>query len=193
MIGSIKGKIINKKPTKLLIDVSGVGYVVNISINTLEKIGDAEDVFLYTYLNVREDALELYGFSSLNEKEMFETLISVNGIGPKLAQSILSGIMVDDLKLSIKSGDLGRLISIPGIGRKTAERMVIELRDKVDSVYSEKGAPKEYHLQKDAVNALVNLGYNLKISEKVVHDIITKTPKISVEELIKIALSQLNK
>ena len=134
MIGYLRGKIISKKPTRVTIDVNGVGYLVNISISTFEKIADKEEVSLYTYLVVKEDALDLYGFYSIPEKEMFELLISVNGIGPKTAQSILSGIQIADLKEALKTGNIGRIVSVPGIGRKTAERMMIELRDKVESL-----------------------------------------------------------
>ena len=110
MIGYIHGKIISKKPTKIIVDVNGIGYLINISITTFEKIADKEEVSLYTYLNVKEDALDLYGFYSSSEKEMFELLISVSGIGPKSAQSILSGILIDDLKNALISGNVSRLI-----------------------------------------------------------------------------------
>ena len=134
MIGYLHGKIIFKKPTKILVDVNGVGFLVNISINTFEKIADKEEVSLYTYMSVRESAIDLYGFYNLAEKEMFDLLISVSGIGPKSAQGILSGIQIEDLKEALKAGNISRLISIPGIGRKTAERLIIELRDKAESV-----------------------------------------------------------
>ncbi len=195
MIGYLHGKIISKKPTKLLVDVNGVGYIVNISISTFEKIADKEEVSLFTYLSVRESAMDLFGFYTMAEKEMFELLIGVSGIGPKSAQSILSGIQIEDLKDALKSGNVSRLISIPGIGRKTAERMVIELRDKVESVveiidgvsFSKSSVPS------DAIAALVNLGYNQKVAERMVRAISDKTPDISIEELIKEALVNLNK
>jgi len=195
MIGYLHGKIISKKPTKLLIDVNGVGYIVNISISTFEKIADKEETSLFTYLSVRESAMDLFGFYTMAEKEMFELLIGVSGIGPKSAQSILSGIQIEDLKDALKSGNVSRLISIPGIGRKTAERMVIELRDKVESVveiidgvsFSKSSVPS------DAIAALVNLGYNQKVAERMVRAISDKSPDISIEELIKEALVNLNK
>jgi len=194
MIGFLRGKIISKKPTKILVDVNGVGYIVNISINTFEKISDKTEVSLYTYLSVREAALDLYGFYTFAEKEMFELLISVSGIGPKSAQSILSGIQIEDLKEALKSGNMTRLISIPGIGRKTAERLMVELRDKVDSV-SESGEgifPGASSVRGDAVTALVNLGYNQKVAERIVRAVMDKSPKISIEDLIKEALMSLN-
>ncbi len=194
MIGFLRGKIISKKPTKILLDVNGVGYLVNISINTFEKISDKEEVSLFTYLSVRESAVDLYGFYSAGEKEMFELLISVNGIGPKSAQTILSGIQIEDLKDALNSGNVGRLISIPGIGRKTAERMVIELREKVDSVENEiKGSSSTpVSVRSDAITALVNLGYNQKIAERIVRAITDRSPNVSIEDLIKEALSNLN-
>lgn len=194
MIGYLRGKIISKKPTKLLIDVNGVGYIVNISISTFEKISDKEEVSLFTYLSVRESAMDLFGFYSLAEKEMFELLISVSGIGPKSAQSILSGIQIEDLKDALKSGNVSRLISIPGIGRKTAERMVIELRDKVESV-AEGGDGVAFGVSTvrgDAIAALINLGYNQKVAERMVRAITDKSPNVSIEDLIKEALVNLN-
>jgi len=194
MIGYLHGKIISKKPTKLLIDVNGVGYIVNISISTFEKIADKEEVSLFTYLSVREAALDLFGFYTIAEKEMFELLISVSGIGPKSAQSILSGIQIEDLKDALKSGNVSRLISIPGIGRKTAERMVIELRDKVESV-AEGGDGVAFGVSTvrgDAIAALVNLGYNQKVAERMVRAITDKSPNVSIEDLIKEALVSLN-
>ena len=194
MIGYLHGKIISKKPTKLLLDVGGVGYLVNISINTFEKLSDKTEVSLFTHLSVREDAMDLYGFFSVAEKEMFELLIGVSGIGPKSAQSILSGIQIDDLKDALKAENVSRLISIPGIGRKTAERMMIELRDKIDSV-SATGETVTFGVSTvrgDAIAALVNLGYNQKIAERSVRSVTDKSPNISIEDLIKEALMNLN-
>ncbi len=194
MIGYISGKIISKKPTKILVDVNGVGYLINISISTFEKISEKEDVALYTYLNVKEDALDLFGFYTTEEKEMFEMLISVNGIGPKSAQGILSGIQIVDLKEAIKTGNIARLISIPGIGRKTAERLMIELRDKVESLgdHGEVGFSGASNVRGDAITALVNLGYNQKTAERVVRAITDKNPSTTIEDLIKEALASLN-
>ncbi len=194
MIGYLHGKIISKKPTKLLVDINGVGYLVNISITTFEKISDKEEVSLYTYLSVRESALDLYGFYALAEKEMFELLISVSGIGPKSAQSILSGIQIEDLKEALRTGNISRLISIPGIGRKTAERLMVELRDKADSVSdsSEDFKAGASTIRYDAITALVNLGYNQKVAERAVRAITDRNPNISIEDLIKETLVSLN-
>lgn len=194
MIGYLRGKIISKKPTKLIVDVNGIGYLVNISISTFEKIAEKEDVALYTYLSVRESAMDLYGFYSLAEKEMFELLISVSGIGPKSAQSILSGIQIEDLKEALRTGNISRLVSIPGIGRKTAERLMVELRDKADSVSdsSEDLKTGASTIRYDAIAALVNLGYNQKVAERAVRAITDRNPDISIEDLIKETLVSLN-
>lgn len=196
MIAYLTGKIISKKPTKIIVDVNGVGYLVNISITTFEKISESSDVVsLFIYTSVKEDAIDLYGFSSEAEKEMFELLISVNGIGPKLAQSILSGIQIDDLQEAIKTGNLSRIIATPGVGRKTGERLIVELRDKVDSISEslDKGSGGSFTVKSDAVAALTNLGYNQKNAEKIVRDVLSKEPNISIEDLIKKALSEFNK
>ncbi|MFC2135266.1 Holliday junction branch migration protein RuvA [Bacteroidota bacterium] len=196
MIGYLTGKIISKKPTQILLDVNGVGYLVNISISTFEKLSDdADTISLYTYLAVKEDALDLYGFFSVAEMEMFKSLISVSGIGPKLGQAILSGIEIEDLKEAIKTGNVARIISIPGIGRKTAERLIVELRDKVESLaegveFPDAGVPS---VRNDAVAALAGLGYNQKNAEKIVRDILISSPDIAIEDLIKESLSILNK
>ncbi len=193
MIGYLKRKVISSKPTNILLDVNGVGYSVNISINTFEKISGEESVSLFIYTNVREDAITLFGFSSEGEKEMFELLISVNGIGPKIALSILSGIKIDDLKRAIQSADISRIVAVPGIGRKTAERLLLELRAKVDQVKEEGGEEIPFSIKNEAVAALTTLGYNSKIAEKIVRDILAQEPDAAIEELIKKSLGVLNK
>ncbi len=194
MIGYLTGKIISKKPTKVLLDVNGVGYILNISVNTFEKLPDENSITsLYTYLAVREDSLTLFGFSSEAEKQMFELLISVNGIGPKLAQSVLSGIQIDDLRNALITGNINRIIAIPGIGRKTAERMMLDLKDKVDAISEEKELSVPFKIKDDAIAALTTLGYNLKTADKIIRDIIAANQSIQIEELVKLALAQLNK
>ena len=193
MIGFLKGKVISSKPTNVLLDVNGVGYSVNISINTFEKISGEEFVSLFIYTNVREDAITLFGFFTESEKEMFELLISVNGIGPKIALSILSGIKIDDLKRAIQSADISRIVAVPGIGRKTAERLVLELRAKVEQVQEEGEVEIPFSIKNEAVAALTTLGYNSKIAEKIVRDILTQEPNAAIEELIKKSLVALNK
>ncbi len=192
MIGYLSGKIISSRPTKILLDVNGVGYLVNISINTFEQVTGKESVALFIYTSVKEDSISLFGFFSEAEKEMFELLISINGIGPRLALSILSGIRVDELKHAIQSANISRIVAVPGIGRKTAERLVLELKSKVDQV---KGEEKEisFSIKNEAVAALTTLGYNYKIAENTVRSILNTEPDIPLEELIKKALGILNK
>lgn len=193
MIGFLNGKIISSKPTKILIDVNGVGYSVNISINTFENISDKESVSLFIHTAVREDSITLYGFYSEAEKQMFELLISVSGIGPKLAQSILSGIQTDDLKDAIQRGDISRIIAVPGIGRKTGERLVLELKNKVDTISEEGKKEIPFSIKKEAVAALTTLGYNPKVADTIIRDILSAEPNLSLEELIKKSLSNMNK
>jgi len=193
MIGYLTGKIISAKPTKILLDVNGVGYLVNISINTFENISDKEVVSLFIHTSVKEDSITLFGFFTESEKDMFELLISVNGIGPKIALSILSGIRIDDLKNAIESSDVSRIVAVPGIGRKTAERLVLELKSKVDKIVEEGGKEIPFSIKNEAVAALATLGYNSKIGEKVVRDVLSDNGNISLEEVIKKALGNLNK
>ena len=192
MIGYLSGKIISSKPTKILLDVNGVGYLINISINTFEQITGKESVSLFIYTSVKEDSISLFGFFSEAEKEMFELLITITGIGPKLALSILSGIRVDELKHAIQSADVSRIIAIPGVGRKTAERLVLELKTKVDQVKGE-GKEISFSIKNEAVAALTTLGYNSKLAGNTVRNILDSETNISLENLIKKALGNLNK
>jgi len=195
MIGFLKGKIISLKPTKIILDVNGVGYLVFISITTFEKISSLEEVSLFIHTHVKEDSLSLFGFFSESEKEMFELLISISGIGPKSAQTILSGISVDELKEAIEFANIGRLIAIPGIGRKTAERLLIELRGKVEGISSlgSESTGQKSSVKSEATAALTTLGYNVKLAEKVVREISTENPDITLEDIIRKSLSVLNK
>ncbi|WP_304132188.1 Holliday junction branch migration protein RuvA [Ignavibacterium album] len=193
MIGYLKGKIISAKPTQIILDVNGVGYLVNISISTFEKISDQNEISLFIHTHVREDALSLYGFYTEAEKEMFELLISISGIGPKVALSILSGITVDELQNAIQTENVSRLVSVPGVGRKTAERVVLELKSKVGLI--ETTVPKgiDYTVKQEAVLALTTLGYNQKVAEKVVRDLLSENSSITLEDLIRKSLAELNK
>ena len=193
MIGYLTGKIISAKPTQILVDVNGVGYEIRISINTFERISGKEKVSLHIYTNVKEDSITLFGFYSEAEKEMFELLISINGVGPKSALSLLSGISTDDLKQAIITSNIERMIAVPGIGRKSAERLILELKNKVRDIKEEGIAPAKPSLQKEAVAALTTLGYNLAFSEKTVNKILSEMPECGLEELIKKSLKELNK
>ena len=192
MIGYLTGKIISSKPTQIILDVNGVGYLVNISISTFEKISDRESVSIYIHTSVKEDSITLFGFYTQSEKEMFELLISISGIGPKVSLGILSGIAVDDLKEAIANGNVSRLIAIAGIGRKTAERVVLELKNKVDSIKTD-GMTRETSAKDEAVSALSTLGYQRQIAEKTVRDLLSENPDYTLEELIRKSLAGLNK
>ncbi len=193
MIGYLTGKVISLKPTHLLVDVNGVGYSVHISLTTFEEITDKEIVSLFIHTNVKEDSITLYGFFTEAEKQMFELLISVSGVGPKIGLSILSGIRVDDLRYALQSGDVSRIVAVPGIGKKTAERLTLELRNKVADIVEQEGRKPASSIRTEAVSALSTLGYNLKQSEKAVREILTEKPDIDIEELLKEALTFLSK
>ena len=197
MIGYLTGKIITKKPTQVLLDVQGVGYIVNISINTFDKLTEENSkISLYTHLSVREDSLTLFGFYTSSEKELFEILIGVNGVGPKLALGILSGINVDEFKDAVANNNVARLVSIPGIGKKTAQRMIMELRDKINKVIVETSSGLEsstFAIKDDAIAALIGLGYNQKTAEVTTRTLLEKNPSLSIEDLIKESLKELNK
>lgn len=193
MIGFLKGKIVSAKPTQIILDVNGVGYLVNISISTFEKISDQNEISLFIHTHVREDALSLYGFYTEAEKEMFELLISISGIGPKVALSILSGISVDELQNAIQTENVSRLVSVPGVGRKTAERVVLELKSKVGFIETAVSKGIDYTVKQEAVLALTTLGYNQKVAEKVVRDLLTEDPSMTLEDLIRKSLAELNK
>jgi len=192
MIGYLTGKIILLKPTQILLDVNGVGYEVRISINTFEKLAGKNTISLHIYTNVKEDSITLFGFYSEAEKEMFELLISISGVGPKSALSLLSGISTDELRQAIVSSNVERIIAVPGIGRKTAERLILELKNKVREIKEEGVSTSKPSLQKEAVSALTTLGYNLVSSEKAVNKILSELPECSLEELIKRSLQELN-
>jgi Holliday junction DNA helicase RuvA len=193
MIGYLTGKIISSKPTHILLDVNGVGYAIKISINTFEKLTGKNTISLYIYTNVKEDSITLFGFYTEAEKEMFELLITINGVGPKSALGLLSGISTDDLKQAIITSNVERIVAVPGIGRKTAERLILELRNKVRDIKEEGVTPAKPSLQKEAVAALTTLGYNLASSEKAVNKILSELPISSLEGLIKRSLKELNR
>lgn len=193
MIASLTGTLRSKSPTEILVDVQGVGYAVSVPLSTFERLPAAgSTVTLLTYLQVREDALQLYGFWSEEERFLFRHLISVNGIGPKIAQSILSGISVTDLKEHIAHGNVGALMAIPGVGRKTSERLVLELREKVSKFgpTGEAPVPSSGDIRAEALLALTSLGYSRPTAEKALRNVLAESngASLSIEELIKRAL-----
>ena len=192
MIAFLKGQLVYKSPSYVLMDVNGVGYEVQISLNTYSKIQDKSDGILQTHLIVREDAHILFGFFDLAEKEMFLQLISISGIGANTARVMLSYMKPDELSRAIVQGNSRLLESIKGIGRKTAERIVVELRDKltrqpVDSTINI-STWQGNTLQSDALNALVALGINRQAADKAIQKVLEQDPGIGVELLIKKAL-----
>jgi len=172
MIAQLRGTLADKRPNQVLVDVGGVGYLVHIPVSTFYALGDLHsNVTLLIHTQVREDAISLYGFLSSREKHLFELLISASGVGPVLALKILSGMSVDDLVPAVRSGDLVRLTRIPGVGRKTAERMVVELRDKLAAMETPEAARQPATTTgtaADVVSALLNLGYEQRAAEQAV-------------------------
>jgi Holliday junction DNA helicase RuvA len=168
MIAHLRGTLLSKRPNQAIVETHGVGYDVAISVPTFSEMPAAgAEVALHIHTHVREDALSLYGFLRLAEKQLFEKLLTVSGIGPKLAITILSGMRVDEMVGAIRGGDLPRLTRIPGIGKKTAERMVLELRDKLPAATgaSETSVAAASPTEEDVISALVNLGYQRAASE----------------------------
>jgi Holliday junction DNA helicase RuvA len=194
MIALIRGHLIQKNPGYVLVETNGIGYQLFVSLTTFYDLPESQqDVVLHAYTHVREDLLQLYGFSTLLEKELFQILIGVSGIGPKLALNILSGITPPELVHSLGSGDMARLISIPGVGRKTAERMILDLREKAQKIQSREAFPRTDHrppdeMAEDVVSALVNLGYKKGQAEKAVESILRQTPDITLERALKASL-----
>jgi Holliday junction DNA helicase RuvA len=200
MFSYLYGKLVHKNPTNIVLDVNGVGYQLNISLNTFEKLPEVEsELRIYTVLIPREDSIQLYGFFDEDEKQMFEQLLSISGIGPKVAQSILSGINPDELRNYIIQGNSVALTNIPGVGKKTAERMILELKDKLTKI-----SPPEKIISKDkeeirmqAYQALITLGYQKQLAEKAIrsalNEINSNNEELNIENLIKKALKELNK
>jgi Holliday junction DNA helicase RuvA len=195
MIAQLRGSLGDKRPNQVLVDVGGVGYLVHIPLSTFYALGDLHsNVTLLIHTQVREDAISLYGFLSAREKHLFELLISASGVGPVLALKILSGMSVDDLVPAVRSGDLARLTRIPGVGRKTAERMIVELRDKLAAMEIPEDARKPVTTTGtagDVVSALLNLGYDQHAAEKAVERSEKSGAGESFEDLLRGALQQL--
>ena len=200
MIAWLTGKLQRKAADSLIINVAGVGYQVAVPVSTLNAIaGPGEEVALHIHTHVREDSLSLYGFGTELEKDIFLLLIGISGIGPKLALAVLSGLSVQDLVAAIRSSDDSRLCSIPGIGKKTAARMCLELKDKVlqlapdESLQAPVAPAAPSGDRDDAVSALVNLGYKRPVAEEAVDKAQQGRPDIRIEELVREALTILMK
>jgi len=195
MIGQIRGRLADKRPNQLLVDVGGVGYQVQVPLSTFAALGELHtEVTLLIHTHVREDALALYGFLSSREKHFFELLLSASGVGPALALKILSGMSVEELVPAIRGGDLARLTRIPGVGRKTAERIVVELKDKLETVAvaEEKPAASAGGTEADVVSALMNLGYDGRAAEKAVEEAKGAAGTGNFEKLLRSTLQTLS-
>lgn len=195
MIAHLRGKLLAKHPNQVIVETCGVGYDVTISIPTFSDLPDAgSEVALHIHTHVREDAIALYGFLRRSEKQLFEKLITVSGIGPKLAITILSGMQADEMVRSIRGNDVARLTRIPGIGKKTAERMVLELRDKLPEpgAHAAPAAPSLNSTEEDVLSALVNLGYQRPAAEKAL-SVVAKNKAGSFDALFREALAALTK
>jgi holliday junction DNA helicase RuvA len=196
MIGQLRGRLTDKRPNQVLVDVGGVGYLVQVPLSTFAALGELHaEVTLLIHTHVREDALALYGFLSSREKHFFEMLLSASGVGPSLALKILSGMSVDELVPAIRGGDLVRLTKIPGVGRKTAERMVVELKDKLDVVAVEAERPAASSpagVEGDVVSALVNLGYEVRAAESAVAEAKREVGSANFEKLLRASLQSLS-
>jgi Holliday junction DNA helicase RuvA len=199
VIAHLRGTILDKQPSRVVVDVAGVGYDVAVPLSTFFGLGDpGSEAALRIHTHVREDALALYGFATLLEQDLFERLISVSGIGPKLALAVLSGIEPAELVRAIERGDLARLIAIPGVGKKTSERIVLELKDRLPRAQapaSESGAPAAEvpPMRDDLLSALMNLGYHRPLAEKAVDASLKATPDGGFEQVLKRALRELAK
>ncbi|PWK20896.1 Holliday junction branch migration protein RuvA [Xanthomarina spongicola] len=193
MITHIQGKLVEKNPTDVVIDCNGVGYLLNISLHTFSQIPNQENLKLFTHLQVKEDSHTLFGFSSLAEREIFRLLISVSGVGASIARTMLSSLTPKQVREGIAIGDVALIQSIKGIGAKTAQRVILDLKDKILKVYDidELSTQKSNTNKDEALSALDVLGFNKKQSERVVDKIITNQPNASVEEIIKGALKNL--
>ena len=191
MIGYLRGKALAISPEKLTLDAGGVGYDVHISLSTfaeVEQAGSENTMGLFIHTHVRQDALELFGFWTERERSLFERLIAVGGIGPRLARVILSGMSAGDLVATIAAGDSARLTSIPGVGKRTAERMVVELKDRVGELAPDAALPPAIRPEDDLVGALINLGYRAPEAQKAVARARQEDPDGAFEDLIRSSL-----
>ncbi|MCX6550943.1 MAG: Holliday junction branch migration protein RuvA [Acidobacteria bacterium] len=195
MIAFLRGRLAEKQPNRVIVDVAGVGYDVAVPLSTFYTLGEpGDEVALHIHTHVREDALALYGFGTSVEQLIFERLIGISGIGPKLALAVLSGIDVIDLVRAVQFGDVARLTAIPGVGRKTAERIGLELKDKLPPALAAEAAaqagPDEGagRLRSDLLSALLNLGYHRPLAEKAVDSALKRVESPTFESVLKRAL-----
>jgi Holliday junction DNA helicase RuvA len=197
VIAFLRGRLLEKRPNRLTIDVQGVGYDVQVPLSTFYQVGEANaEVSVRVHTHVREDALALFGFATELELQIFERLISISGIGPKLAIGVLSGIEPVDLIRAVRNGDIGRLTAIPGVGKKTAERIGLELKDRLPSVpetdpSAGAAGPPPDGVRGDVLSALLNLGYHQPLAEKAIERALRALPDPTFEQALKQALREL--
>ena len=196
MIANLTGILLRKSPQSVVVDTAGVGYQIFVPLSTFYQLPDEmEKVSLHVYTHVREDVLQLFGFQTETEKEIFLLLISVSGIGPKLALNILSGIGLEDLLSAIVSADSERIVAIPGVGKKTSQRITLELKEKVSDIYEgievlpmEKVQIRNKEIFDDALSALINLGYPSRSAKIVIENVLRNDNDINLDTLLKEAL-----
>ncbi|MEP0131564.1 MAG: Holliday junction branch migration protein RuvA [Eudoraea sp.] len=193
MITHLKGRLVEKNPTYVVIECAGVGYFVNISLHTFSKISDSESIQLYTHLQIKEDSHTLYGFAENSEREIFRLLLSVSGIGSNIARTMLSSLTPVQIKNAIACGDVPTIQAVKGIGAKTAQRVILDLKDKVLKIYDiDEVSPNSNNTNKEeALSALEVLGFARRQSEKAVDKVLSQDPTLSVEDIIKHALKNL--
>ena len=198
MIGQIKGTLVEKNPPEILVEVGGITYEILVPMSTLYQLPElGELILLHTHFSVREDAQNLYGFSDVKAKRMFRSLIRVNGVGPKMALGILSSMSVDDFVQTIQNNDTDAMIRLPGIGKKTAERLIIEMRDKLSEWGSNEAATENSivsrsAIMKDAEIAMINLGYKPQQAARAIAQVLKNNPEISdSEQLIRFSLKSM--
>jgi len=198
VIAHLRGRILDKQPNRIVVDVNGVGYDVAVPLSTFYGLGEpGSEIALRVHTHVREDALLLYGFATPLEQDLFERLIGISGIGPKVALAVLSGIEPFELVRAIERGDLARLTAIPGVGKKTSQRIVLELKDRLPRAHGtavvEGAAAAPPAVRDDVLSALMNLGYHRPLAEKAVDSAIQATPGGDFERTLKQALRELAK
>jgi Holliday junction DNA helicase RuvA len=199
MIAFLRGRVLEKQPNRVLVDVNGVGYEVFMPLSTFYEVGEeGADIALRIHTHVREDALQLFGFLTALERQMFERLLTVSGIGPKLAIAVLSGLETRDLVAAVQRADIVRLTTIPGVGKKTAERIVLELKDRLTELSvpppADGGRPAPVEADRvrdDLMSALQNLGYHRPDAERAADAVLRETPDRSLESALKDALRHL--
>ena len=193
MITQLRGRLVEKSPTSVVIDCQGVGYLVNISLFTFGQLTDEENIQLFTHLQVREDAHTLYGFTTELERQLFRLLIGISGIGANTARTMLSSLSPSEIGQAIQGDQVDVIQSVKGIGAKTAQRVVIELRDKIQAVVADSGIPavSSNTNREEALSALVVLGYQIKSCVKVIDELLSMDAEMSVERLIRNALNKL--